>query len=151
MLFLNSSCRNNTCGISRVYASQLYVFHYGCNKSIFTVGKSVNLCLSCLLKESVNKHGVFRAYLNCFFGITPKHLLIIHDLHSPATQDIRRANHKRITYFICNFECFFQRTRCAALRLRNPKGNHLFAEALPVLCQMYAFRCSTQNSYTVIF
>ena len=134
--------RDNAGRVPGVDTCQLNMLHNCRNKSMGTIADSIRLAFQSMVQKPVNQNRAIRCYPYCRIHIFRHAYIVIHHFHAPASQNIGRAHHNRITDSSSNGNCFFHRGCHAGFRHRNPQLIHHFTELIPVLSQIYNRRGS---------
>ena len=127
------------------------MLHYGRNKYMLAITYCISLTFKSVIKKTVDKDRSVRRYAYGSRHINLHMLIIMNDLHSAASENIRRTNHYGITDLPCALKCLFHIYCHSRLRHRNIKLIHHLPEQIPVFGKIYGLRCCSENVHAVFF
>ena len=145
------SGRNDTCGVTGVYACKLDMLHNGRNEGMCAITDSICFTFHCVIQETVNQNGSVGGYANSGIHVFCQIFGAIHDFHTAAAQNIGGANHNGIADFFCDMKGIRNRNCHAGFGHGNTKLIHHCTEVVSVFCQVDHSRRSPQNFYAVLF
>ena len=88
--------RQRACGVAGVDTGLFDVLHDPAEVQILPVEQGIDVDLDGFVEELVDEHGVLGAGLGGPLDVVGQYGFVVHDLHAPATEDVRGPDQDRI-------------------------------------------------------
>ena len=129
-------------------AGALDVFHHGANHHVGTVGERINVGFERVFKKPVDKHRPVFTDQHRSFEIACQRRGIVHNLHRPAAEYIRRSHKNGIPDPFRDRERFVNTGRRPIGRLCDPELTGERLESPPILGDVDRVRARAENANT---
>src|SRR3954452_17122670 len=117
-------------------ASLLNVLHDSRDQDIFPIAQRVDIYLSSVLEEAIDKDRTLHRKADGLLHVTPYGLLCIGNDHGTAAQNIRRSDENGKSQRPSHLAGLFDAGRCTVRRRRNLQVSQKFSKQFPVLCEI---------------
>ena len=128
-------------------ARLLDMFHDSADEHLLTIAKRIDVDLAGVVQETVEKNWRIVRHLDRFTHVALQVACVVHDLHRPSAEYVRRADDQRVANFASQVQRVVLGARGAVRRLAQAQFVQQLLEALAIFCSVDHVRAGADDRH----